>query len=313
MAKNHLFLTGGLGNQLFQYSALLSTKGKNSLVIDAINGSPRSELSGSADLFQFKILDNIKISQNLMPQITKRAVGYSLRSHLEPKVTENSKAWRLLTEIATSLLLSLHLKKVIHIQVPTDLGFEKDLNLLQKNNYLVGYFQSWRWASILQNNTQYELTLKHHSHQLEQLIEKAEKEKPLILHVRLGDYVAENGFGIPSASYYEKATLFHMSKNGKQKIWLFSDDPNNAISRLNFLSKFEVRIIENLEFSAAETLELMRHGNGYVIANSTFSWWAAFLSYKQDATVVYPYPWFKDLTAPRDLAPEHWEPIDAEF
>ena len=71
-----------------------------------------------------------------------------------------------------------------------------------------------------------------------------------------------------------------------------------------------VRWMENSTCSPVCVLETMRHGNGYVIANSTFSWWGAFLSRTPNAKVIGPEPWFKTKGGPNDLIVEPWKGID---
>jgi hypothetical protein len=58
--------------------------------------------------------------------------------------------------------------------------------------------------------------------------------------------------------------------------------------------------------TASENLELMRLAKGFIIANSTFSWWGAFLSREKNCLVTYPSPWFSDLANPPMLFPEKW-------
>jgi hypothetical protein len=104
-----------------------------------------------------------------------------------------------------------------------------------------------------------------------------------------------------------------MSTLQYRKIWLFSDQPELAISRIprEFLNK--TRVIDDSELSSAQTLEVMRLGNGYVIANSTFSYWGAISSYTLNPRVIYPRPWFKDVKPPTDLTPMDWIQVDANF
>jgi hypothetical protein len=134
-------------------------------------------------------------------------------------------------------------------------------------------------------------------------------EKPLVVHVRLGDYLVEGGFGTLDQSYYLKAIGKAMELGDFGKIWMFSDEPSDAIRRLPSLPGLEVRVMPAFEESPATALEVMRMGKGYVIANSTFSWWGASLSYQPNPVVVYPYPWFKSIDSPLDLVPPNWLPI----
>ena len=135
------------------------------------------------------------------------------------------------------------------------------------------------------------------------------KENPLIVHVRLGDYLAEGGFGTLHKIYYKKAIGKAMELGDFGKIWMFSNDALEAINRLPDNLKLEVRVMPPFQESPAMALEVMRMGKGYVIANSTFSWWGASLSYQPKPVVIYPYPWFKSLDSPLDLVPPNWFPI----
>jgi hypothetical protein len=70
-------------------------------------------------------------------------------------------------------------------------------------------------------------------------------------------------------------------------------------------------VIPDSGFAPAETLELMRHCHAYVIANSTFSWWGAYLSYNFDSIKVGPTPWFKGEPSPKDIIPRSWKTFQA--
>jgi hypothetical protein len=76
-----------------------------------------------------------------------------------------------------------------------------------------------------------------------------------------------------------------------KKIWLFSDEPEVAFSYFeNRHSKF-IRTVPELLDSSALTLQVMRLGHGYVIGNSTYSWWGAYFNTNKDKFICYPNQW----------------------
>jgi hypothetical protein len=311
MPTNYIYLTGGLGNQLFQYSALKTFQTNHDLVIDVVNGKPRINQKLIPDILEFNLSEKISTHDRHMQVLTQKAIGYSLRSHLDPKGLEHLKLWRKVSRFGADVLLSLHFRKIIFIRVSSDLGDDTKLKLTRSNNFLVGYFQSHRWAGSIKNSKTLPFLINT-SAKIEGYRKLAKLEEPLVVHIRLGDYAVEGGFGIPGTRYYEEALTKQFRLKQYEKIWLFSDEPEKALEI--FPSKFQdkIRVIDQ-DFSSAETLELMRLGAGYVIGNSTFSWWGAYLSYTRDPLVIYPYPWFRALPAPTNLVPKDWVSSNAHF
>ena len=64
-----------------------------------------------------------------------------------------------------------------------------------------------------------------------------------------------------------------------------------------------------MDNSIGSTLALFRYGAGYVIANSSFSWWAAWSRHDRTAKVIHPKPWFVGLDTPLNLTPPDWESL----
>jgi hypothetical protein len=313
MFKRYLYLTGGLGNQLFQFAALQSNNDSRALIIDAVNGSPRTNLFGEPDILDFELPGSPIIHKRKMINFTRRAIGFNLRLHINSKSTRYHNFLCLLTRFATSILVSLHFREIVFVRVLEDLGDDNKSDSVKVNLFLIGYFQSIRWAETMIDGRVPMITLRSTSSKVQDYKKLAEREKPLVVHIRLGDYVSESGFGIPSEKYYSEAISNQLSLNRYEKIWLFSDEPKKAIKKLPVNSGIEYRIIEQAGLSSAETLEIMRFGHGYVIANSSFSYWGAFLSYSEDPKVICPHPWFKDLASPNNLIPEEWSRADARF
>jgi hypothetical protein len=189
----------------------------------------------------------------------------------------------------------------------SSLGFSHVDLEKRKKYFLLGYFQSYRWAadpSVLLQLTN--LKVIEPSRQLLDYIELAKKIKPTIIHIRLGDYTKEDGFGIVPKEYYFEALNLVASQSEVTEIWMFSDEPDVAIKYFENFSDFMVRVIPEINNSSTETLELMRYGVNYVIGNSSFSWWAAFLSHSSKKTVVAPKPWFSTIEEPKNLLPPSW-------
>jgi hypothetical protein len=131
------------------------------------------------------------------------------------------------------------------------------------------------------------------------------------VHVRLGDYKQEDGFGIPTSEYYECALQMLQAEEPIDEIWLFSNEPSEALSYLPTMYHGLTRIVPDFNGSAATTLQAMRIADRYVIANSSLSWWGAFLSYSKFPTVIAPKPWFISSPEPAELIPSHWMRLDA--
>jgi hypothetical protein len=112
-------------------------------------------------------------------------------------------------------------------------------------------------------------------------------------------------------TYYEKAISYILDHSNLNNIWLFSNEPEKAIELLPEWTRKRVRIIPESSMSPAETLQLMRHCHAFVIANSTFSWWGAYLAYNQDSIKIAPKPWFKGEPSPKDIIPESWKTFEA--
>jgi len=137
----------------------------------------------------------------------------------------------------------------------------------------------------------------------------SKSEKPTLVHIRLGDYRTERRFGNLRNDYYEESLKFIKGHAQLEKIWLFSNEPEEAINFFPTEIHQDIRIINEATLSSLENLEIMRMCSNYVISNSTYSWWAAFLSLEENPIVIYPYPWFANMKSPKSIAPPNWIPL----
>jgi hypothetical protein len=97
------------------------------------------------------------------------------------------------------------------------------------------------------------------------------------------------------------------------KLFIFSDEINTArIEYKRYFPKDAIWVDENGALSHLETLFVMSFGSAFVIANSTFSWWSAFLSESPDV-VIAPQKWYRNKIDPEDLIPPNWKREDSQW
>jgi hypothetical protein len=306
-----LFLAGGLGNQLFQYAAALSRKPTN-LYLDCQLGMPRVNHFGDADILDFvlpidpKILDK-KNSESFFMKV----VWFLIRFGFQPKKWEKFFLSRFVILMGGILSITVWMRRPTMIKVATESGYWK-IRKYYMHEYLIGYFQSYVWASQSSIYGQLKgIHLKLPSESFSSFYNTVKYQNAVAVHVRLGDYEKDRGFGIPTPEYYELALRNLEGSMDIEHIWLFSNVPEDAISYIPEKYSQIVTVIPAFEDSAAETLELMRHATSYVIGNPTFSWWGAFLSYRESPIVIAPKPWSKFGREPSQLIPPHWIRLEA--
>lgn len=120
---------------------------------------------------------------------------------------------------------------------------------------------------------------------------------PISVHIRRGDYVqsaaAARVHGTLGADYYERSIRVMLAMlTAKPIVFVFSDDAIEAKRTMNFLQGHEIIYVEGNTETPWEDLVLMSLCHHHVIANSSFSWWGAWLNPSQEKVVVAPRAWF---------------------
>lgn len=180
-----------------------------------------------------------------------------------------------------------------------------------KNTYLHGFFQSEKYFSA------HEAAIRKDFEFLEpakdrnaEVLEQVRNSDSISVHVRRGDYVtlaAANAFhGLMGKDYYTEGARIIAEKTGKQHTYfVFSDEPQWAKENLSFPGS-TTYIDWNSGRSSFEDLRLMSNCKHHIIANSSFSWWGAWLNPSKEKTVVAPKQWFTDGSAYDDIIPAAW-------
>lgn len=184
--------------------------------------------------------------------------------------------------------------------------------------YARGYFQSFFFLEALRRERHWVPPIpKRITSEAENLARQISAESGVALHLRRGDYEHQKDtFGELNLSYYEKALERIEQREGELKrVFIFSDDPSYAdevlLPKLKRLCKTE--LVKPLS-SSDQDLYAMSQASSFVLANSSFSWWAANLnSDKSTGTAVYPKPWFRTSVYSETLFPKNWISVEADW
>jgi len=143
-----------------------------------------------------------------------------------------------------------------------------------------------------------------------EMLRRIESENAVCIHVRRGDYISnpetERVHGACSIDYYRSALVALRERTDHPRFFVFSDDPGWA--RAEFGSEGSITVVEiNGADRNYEDLRLMSSCRHHVIANSTFSWWGAWLGAHAGQVVVAPKTWFASGDRDsRDICPASW-------
>lgn len=305
-----LYLTGGLGNQLFQFAAALEVSKGGRLKIYENLGKPRLGVKGSPEIFSLNIESIAMIVRSdLNNSLVAKSSGYLLRCGIWPKGVERLPGFHFLAKCAAAFLNSLISRDLQFPVTISNVGYgEMNFNKFLAKSfepYLIGYFQSFVWPDLVKEKMK-SLELIEIGDDLAALEELAATIPPIIVHIRRGDYTDESTFGLPGNSYYKNALEVIDGEYSHHPIWVFSDDELEARRILSWVPKDRITYISDVDGSSAASLMAMRLGCAYAIANSTFSWWGAFLSRTQKPLVIVPEPWFIGQEDPKRLIPPGW-------
>ncbi len=275
-------LQGGLGNQLFQYAfAKALAKQLN---------------TGFAFDDSFYSQNITKYSQNgiRMNQLFIFDINYSI-------LNKNNQKWNWLLK---RLSRSVGLKSYI-----AEPRFEfTDMAAQVKGDvFLDGYWQSERYFSVIQSEIKRDFSTFKQSISPTALpiLEQIKTINSVCIHVRRGDYLTNPRYVVLGLDYYHKAIEQLTSQFSDLHFFVFSDDMDWCRANFETDSNFTF-VSDNQRFTLRDEFEMMQSCQHHIIANSTLSWWAAWLNENHKKVVICPQKWFFDRTSTQDLLPETW-------
>ncbi len=261
-------IKGGLGNQLFSYASAYGIAKENNteLIID------RYIYDTSYFLRRYMLNDFPVI-------VEKNLVGYVPSQHM---VTQ------LLYKINRKLRLDYQYKAKVITEIEE---FQYQKIVTEGHNlYLNGYWQNYlyfdKYRKDITDRFTPKLTLNEESNSL---LKEIIESNSVAIHIRRGDYVKFKGGKCLDISYYFRAIekIREANPNNKHKFYIFTDDIGYC--REIFNEKIEVNFIGDIaNFSDLEEFYLMTKCKNFIIGNSSFSWWAAYLASYEEKVVIAP-------------------------
>lgn len=207
-------------------------------------------------------------------------------------------------------------KSFFKVFIPSEIGYNQDVEELVlnfKSKYILGYFQSWKYFSLnsFEKNTLF-TGLTYTDPWILNNYDNMSLTKFTSVHIRLGDYLLDKNrfIGVLPPDYYINCINHLKTLNYSQKFYIFSDQISVAkILYGHIFPQDSIWVDNSSDCNPLEILSIMSLANVFIIANSTFSWWAANLA-ASDSLVLAPNKWFKSASDPIDLFPPNWNLIE---
>ncbi len=279
-------LKGGLGNQLFQYAAgkALAQQLNTPFYIDTA--------------FYLKPHSNRKFK---LPEVgIDVGTEVGVDSGTSVQTNNFSKVQRITNKLKAQVLpISLNGAR-LYLKEPPDYGYH-DFNCnASQHVYLDGYWQSEKYFKDIRQELLAEIDLSNISFSDETIA--LPSESTVAVHVRRGDFISQNSSQALTTDYVERA----MREFGNNEDFMFFSD-DIAWCKEHFKG-------DNIAFANNQTdlqdLKQMSLAAHNIIANSTFSWWSAWLNQSPSQRVIAPQPWTNENTH-RDILPPSWQVIKA--
>jgi hypothetical protein len=173
--------------------------------------------------------------------------------------------------------------------------------------YFDGYWQANQYVDSVAERLGEELTFQEPSTDEDRrILSQITQSDSVSIHLRRGDYTANNM--TLSLDYYTEAIEKIQSQIEKPSFYIFSDDVEWVENELE-IDRDTTYVNHNNAETCYEDLRLMSECDHNIIANSTFSWWGAWLNQNEDKTVIAPQIWLGRQTGEVDILPRSWETI----
>ena len=280
-------LVGGLGNQLFQYAAgrYLADKKGVGLILDERYVARKHCVSGL-------LIGEFSVRMDYLPE------------SLAAKFSE--------VKLKLSRAIRRRVRPTFSAYHETEFTYDPHLIDQKVGVMLVGFWQSEKYFlehDVLRKDLVLKAPLPLPALNL---VDRMGQSNSVAIHVRRGDYLSDPKtlakHGVCSESFYREALKLIRHKVVDPQFFVFSDDPQWVKTHIKLPP--QCTYVSAANIAAEEDLALISRCKHQIIANSTFSWWGAWLNSSCDKIVVCPTPWFDDNNiVTKDLLPANWHQL----
>jgi hypothetical protein len=283
-------LTGGLGNQMFQYAAGLALAEQRRTVL-------KLDVSWFREYAEYEAHNRYALScLNVTEQFATqeeidRVRGIQL-TRTERWTVALARALRLRRYVARHASGGLW-------HYPPHGGFYPEFSTLPDSTYLDGMFQSEQFFASFATILRLHFSFRYPPQPaVEAMAQRIRENGPSVaVHFRRGDYVRNSTFskeiGALGLDYYDKAIAHVRALHPTSTLYIFSDDID-GVEREFRPPGPHVFVRATQPWHAYDKIRLMGLCHHAIISNSTFAWWAAWLNPSPTKLVVAPDPWFAD-------------------
>jgi len=294
-------LLGGIGNQMFQYAA-----GRNLSYI--LNTDLKLDIScyekyklRQYELGVFNIQEKFATAEEIME------IKFE-KQNFTKKISQKllKKFFAIPPKMPRTLPSYIKEKKLFH--------FQPEILDLKGNIYLEGSWQSEKYFKDIRKIIIQDFTpIKKFKGKNKELEEKISQSLSVSIHIRRGDYVTNprtsEFHGLCNLEYYKRCISIIKEKFLEPHFFIFSDDMD-WVRESFILEEPAFYINHNGIENAWKDIRLMSMCKHHIIANSSFSWWGAWLGERQDKLIFSPKKWLnKSEVTVKDLIPNSWSKI----
>lgn len=285
-------IQGGLGNQMFQFAfaSVIAEKNKTKVFLDLSIYDNHKKINGyTPRSFELNIFNNqYKVATN--KQI-KKFYNLSFLNKIKKK-------------------FKFAYPKIV---AENNLAFQPSFLIAQTPVNFIGYFQSYKYFDGFEDKIKqlFAFPIKNLSQNSKGALISFKDKNTVSVHIRRGDYVTDSitnsVHGCCTIEYYQSAISFLQTSVSDPTFVFFSDDSHWV--KENFINLICNKIFIDFNQGSDSWMDmyLMTQCQHNIIANSSFSWWGAWLNNKSEKIVIAPKKWFvNQANVSDDLLPENW-------